>query len=34
MHVIIYLVDDNRVVRILRVRHSRENWPENPIGSI
>lgn len=30
-HVIIYLVDDNRIVRILRVRHRRENWPENPI---
>ena len=31
-HVIVYLIDDNRMVRILRVRHSRENWPENPIG--
>ncbi|WP_424830910.1 type II toxin-antitoxin system RelE/ParE family toxin [Ruegeria sp.] len=31
-HAIIYLVDDNRMVRILRVRHGRENWPDNPIG--
>lgn len=30
-HVIIYLVDDNRRVRILRVRHANENWSENPI---
>lgn len=31
-HVIIYLVDDHRMVRILRVRHGRENWPVNPTG--
>ncbi|MEP3348005.1 MAG: type II toxin-antitoxin system RelE/ParE family toxin [Litoreibacter sp.] len=31
-HVIIYLVDDHRMVRILRVRHGRENWPVNPIA--
>ncbi len=30
-HIIVYLVDDNRQVRILRVRHSSENWPEHPI---
>ncbi|MEM9578042.1 MAG: type II toxin-antitoxin system RelE/ParE family toxin [Pseudomonadota bacterium] len=30
-HVIVYLVDDNRMVRILRVRHGRENWPANPM---
>lgn len=31
-HIIVYLVDDNRKVRIQRVRHGGENWPEHPIG--
>ena len=30
-HIIVYLIDDNRMVRVLRVRHGRENWPEDPI---
>lgn len=30
-HIIVYLVDDHRMVRILRIRHGRENWPENPL---
>jgi len=30
-HIIVYLVDDHRTVRILRIRHGRENWPENPL---
>lgn len=34
VHIIVYLVDDNSLVRILRVRHGRENWAENPIGAI
>ncbi|MEP5732214.1 MAG: type II toxin-antitoxin system RelE/ParE family toxin [Sulfitobacter sp.] len=29
-HIIVYLVDDNRDVRILRVRHGRENWSDHP----
>ncbi|MBL4767907.1 MAG: type II toxin-antitoxin system RelE/ParE family toxin [Rhodobacteraceae bacterium] len=29
-HIIVYLVDDNRDVRILRVRHGRENWSDDP----
>lgn len=33
-HMVVYLVDDNSVVRILRVRHGRENWFENPIGAV
>ncbi len=32
-HVIVYLVDDGGLVRILRIRHQRENWTEFPIGS-
>ena len=27
-HIIVYLVDENRDVRILRVRHGRENWSD------
>lgn len=30
-HIIVYLIDDHRMVRILRIRHGRENWPENPL---
>ncbi|MDO6591501.1 type II toxin-antitoxin system RelE/ParE family toxin [Loktanella sp. D2R18] len=30
-HIIIYLIDDHRMVRILRIRHGRENWSEKPI---
>lgn len=31
-HVIVYVIDDSRGVHILRVRHSRENWPASPIS--
>lgn len=30
-HIIVYLVDDTDHVRILRIRHGRENWPEDPV---
>jgi toxin ParE1/3/4 len=31
-HIIVYLIDDQNVVRILRVRHARENWTSKPTG--
>lgn len=34
VHMVVYLVDDNNIVRILRVRHGRENWLENPMGAL
>lgn len=32
-HVIVYRRDPDGGVRILRVRHGRENWIRNPLGS-
>lgn len=31
VHVIVYHVNDIGDVIILRIRHSRENWPESPL---
>ena len=31
-HIIVYLNDDTGIVRILRIRHGRENWPQSPLG--
>ncbi|MGJ8530378.1 type II toxin-antitoxin system RelE/ParE family toxin [Maritalea sp.] len=31
-HMIVYLVTDAGAVRILRVRHQRENWGNDPVG--
>ena len=30
-HIVVYLIDDLGDVRILRVRHGRENWESGPI---
>ena len=31
-HIVIYHVEENGPVRILRVRHQREDWIANPVG--
>lgn len=31
-HIVVYLIDDKSMVRILRIRHGRENWAELPVG--
>lgn len=30
-HIIVYLIDENGDVLILRVRHGRENWENDPV---
>ena len=32
-HIIVYHIDITEDVLILRVRHGRENWVQNPLGS-
>ena len=32
-HIIVYLIDDQNIARILRVRHQRENWTADPVGT-
>lgn len=31
-HIIIYTVDKNSDISILRIRHGREDWKHNPVG--